>query len=251
MSLLALQGDFRAWLETGSDEASARFAAEAQSGLLVYLNNYRAALMACLDESFPRTAQWIGPDAFRTAAARHIDARPPDSWSLDHYAAHLPLALAGQWSDDPEVGDLAALELALGDAFVGADAEALTPDCLPLVDWDKAVLRWVPTARLLVVRSNALAIWSALVAEVEPPRPCRLPQAQAVLVWRQAHVSCFRALEPLEHEIAERFFAGIGFDDVCNRLVHACGEADGVRTAGTWLGRWVADGLLERSGADR
>ena len=248
MSLLALQSDFRAWLETGSDEASARFAPDAQPGLRVYQNNYRASLMACLEESFPRTVQWIGPDAFRTAASRYIDARAPASWSLDHYATHFPQALVKQWADDHEVGELAALELALSDAFVGPDAEAVASEDLPLVDWNNAILRWVPTARLLVVQTNVLAIWSALVAEGEPPMPCRLPKAEVVLVWRQAHVSCFRALDPLEHEIAEKTFAGMRFDEICNRLVRIYGEADGVKTVGSWLGRWVADGLLDRSG---
>ena len=248
MSLAALQGEFRAWLETGSDEASARFDANAQAGLLVYQNNYRAALMACLEESFPCTAQWLGPAAFRAAGACHVDACPPDSWSLDHYTAGFPAALAAQWREDPEVGELAALEQALADAFVGRDAEGFEPSRLPHVDWDHAVLRWVPTARLLVMHTNAPAIWSALSAAAEPPLPCRLPAPSTVLVWRHGHVSCFRSLDPLEDEIAASIFGGMGFAEICARLVTALGEADGVQTAGTWLGRWVADGALDGAG---
>ena len=80
---------------------------------MVYQNNYRTALMACLEESFPCTAEWLGAADFRASAARAIDAAAPDSWSLDHYAGKFPRSIAGQWSDDPVAGDLAALELAL------------------------------------------------------------------------------------------------------------------------------------------
>jgi hypothetical protein len=248
MSLIALQSDFRTWLETGTDRAAARFAPEAQAGLLVYQNNYRAALMACLEESFARTAQWIGTDAFRASAARHIDACPPDGWSLDHYAGHFPQTLAAQWPDDPEVGELAALELTLSDAFIGPDAEPLVAACLPQVNWASAVLRWVPSACLLTMTTNAAAIWSALVAEAEPPAPCQLPEAMALLVWRQEYVSCFRTLDLHEHEIAGRIFTGMPFAEICAHLVEARGEAEGVQTAGIWLGSWVADGLLDRTG---
>lgn len=246
MTILALQTDFRDWLETGSDQAAARFARDAQAGLLVYQNNYRASLMACLEESFPRTAQWLGPADFDAAAARYIHASVPDSWSLDHYAARFPQALADQWPDDPEVGDLAALELALADAFVGPDAHTLDVDAMPLIDWDHAAIKWVPTARVLVMQTNAPAIWSALAADRQAPSPCPLPEAAKVLIWRQDHVACFRTLDPLEAEIADRLLGGMRFEDLCSRLVLAQGEADGVQTAGMWLGRWVADGMLDR-----
>ena len=244
MSLSTLQQDFQAWLTTGAEDAAARFAPDAQPGLLVYQNNYRAALMACLEESFARTLAWIGSDAFRAAAALAIDARPPDSWSLDHYAAHFPSALAQAYPDDPEVAELAMLELALTDAFVGPDTDPLTAVGLPEIDWDRAMLHWVATARLLTMRTNAQALWSALSAGLEPPSAVVLPEPSTVMIWRQEETACFRSLDPLEVEIAPRLFDGLAFAALCLHLVTALGETIGVRTAGAWLGRWVAEGLV-------
>lgn len=244
MSLLMLQSDFRAWLTTGSDEASARFAPDAQAGLLVYQNNYRAALMACLEESFPHTRAWIGDETVRSVAATLIDARPPDSWSLDHYAAHLPAALAEALPDDPEVAELAMLEQALAEAFVGPDADALTPDHLAAIDWDSARLCLVPTARLLTIATNAAAIWSALSSDLEPPPAEALAAPATVLVWRAGHISCFRALDAVEARLAHDMREGMAFADVCARWVGRYGEAEGIQAAGTWLAQWVGDGLL-------
>lgn len=244
MSLAQLQLDFRAWLTDGSDASAARFALEAQPGLFVYQNNYRAALMACLEESFAKTLAWIGSDRFRAAAAQHIDDCPPHSWSLDHYAAHFPAALAEQLPAEPEVGELAALELALTNAFVGADGVALAVSSLANIDWDGAVLHWVPNAHLLMLATNAPAIWSALAAETDSPAPAMLAEPVAVLVWRQQHISCFRALDRLEAALVREIFGGLRFAALCDRLVAELGERDGVATAGAWLGRWTADGLL-------
>lgn len=246
MSLLILQSDFRAWLETGTEEASARFAPEAQAGLLVYQNNYRASLMACLEESFPQTLAWIGEQAFRSAAATLVDDRPPDSWSLDHYAAHFPDALAVALPNDREIAELAALEQALTDAFIGPDAATLTPAQLADIDWDTAVLRLVPTARLLTFTTNAAAIWSALSSDIEPPSAEVLTAPTTLLIWRAGHMSCFRSLDRVEDEVMRDMINGLTFLDVCTRLVSALGEANGIMKAGTWLARWAADSLLTK-----
>ena len=246
MMLGALQTNFRDWLACGSDDAAARFAPDAQAGLAVYQNNYRAALMACLEESFPRTAQWLGAADFHASAARAIDAAPPDSWSLDHYAATFPQSVAGQWPGDPVAGDLATLELALSEAFVGPDAVPMDADVLGRIDWDRATLRAVPTARLLTLQTNAPAIWSALASDADDPMPEPRAQSETILVWRQEHVACFRSLDPDEAEVATLLIDGIPFAEICKRLVLAHGEGAGIQTAGQWLGRWVADGLLHQ-----
>jgi Putative DNA-binding domain len=244
MSLLTLQSDFRAWLTTGSDAVAARFAPEAQAGLLVYQNNYRASLMACLEESFPQTLAWIGEEAFRSVAATLVDGRPPDSWSLDHYAAHFPPALGQALPDDPEIAELAALEQALTDAFIGPDAAVLAPHQLADIDWETAVLRLVPTARLLTLTTNAAAIWSALSSGMEPPSAEILTEPVTLLVWRAGHISCFRSLDRVEGEVMRDMISGITFPDVCSRMVAALGEQDGIMMAGALLAQWAAEGLL-------
>ena len=245
MTLAMLQAEFGNWLMTGSDRAAACFGPAAQAGLLVYQNNYRAALMACLHESFPQTVQWLGHEDFQASAARCIDDCPPDSWSLDHYAALLPPSLARQWPEDPEVAELAMLEMALADAFVGPDAAPLDSAALGRIDWDRAVLRCVPSARLLTLCTNAPAIWSALVLGGTAPRAERVPHPVAVLVWRQVDTACYRTLDPAEAELTPRLLAGVPFAEVCRHLVRARGEAEGVRIAGHLLAQWAADGLLQ------
>lgn len=244
MKLAALQQDFQAWLVDGSEVAAARFGTGAQPGLLVYQNNYRAQLVACLTEGFERVLAWLGEDAFLAAVAAHVDRTPPTSWTLDAYSVGFPATLSDRYPDDPEVAELAWLDWALADAFVGPDAAPPSAELLAAVDWDQAVLILTPTLRIGEATTNAAAIWSALSAGQMPPAAEVLPQPAQLVVWRQAYVSCFRSIEAAEIRAIAQALAGEPFSAICAALVGAEGETDGITTASSLLGQWLRDGLL-------
>lgn len=239
MSLLGVQRDMRTWLEEGREETAAAFSARAKAGLNIYQNNYRIQLANCLEESFPVTLAWLGKGAFHAAIVSHIEVVPPSSWTLDHYTRDFPLTLARLFPSDPEVGDLAFLERALGEAFVA-------PDCAPLdcnfteVDWDRAAFTFIPSFTIHPLSTNAPAIWSAINAGQEPPAMSQLPVAGAFLVWRTDEACRFRATDYPERD-ALLFLLGRAstFGTLCARL----GTAQ-VEQIGQWLGRWLADGMI-------
>ncbi|ATQ44620.1 DNA-binding domain-containing protein [Caulobacter mirabilis] len=242
MNLLALQRDFGRWLRTGEDAAG--LGPTYAPGLNVHLNNYRSQLVSCLEATFPRTRQWIGGSAFQAAVAAHVDRVPPSSWTLDAYGRGFPETLARLYPGDPEIRELARLELALEEAFVAADHRPLNPADLAAADWDTAVLRFSPTLRICVRATNASEIWSALSRDHTPPPAASLDSPGGLLVWRREGVSCFRALDPLERDALLLACAGCAFAEVCDVAVERLGEAAGVETAGAFLGQWIRDGLV-------
>jgi hypothetical protein len=250
MSLLELQRDMRMWLTEASDAAAARIARtaaddrRARVGLGIYQNNYRAQLVACLSEGFERVRLWIGEEAFAIAAATHIDRNPPSGWTLDAYGADFPETLGALHPDDPEIAELARLDRALADAFVGADAMPVDPATLASVDWDSARLILVPTMRVDVVTTNTPAIWSALAAGEMPPPALSLPDPGWLLVWRQDFVSCFRPIDAAERMALVRIVAGDSFGVLCAALVDAHGADEGIALASGILSRWIAAGLI-------
>jgi len=242
MSLIDLQRDMRTWLHVG-DTAGSR-APAMRAGLAVYQNNYRAQLIECLATSFPVTRDWLGEAAFRYAAADHIDAVPPSSWTLDAYPRDLPATLGRLYPDDPEVAELATFELALAEAFVAADADVIDTARLAGVDWDRAILRFVPSFDIHDVTSNAPALWSAIINGDPPPAAAMLPEPAGLLVWRKDDVSRFRTTDQTEVQAILRARAGAPFADLCTYLVNDLGEAEGVAAAGRWLGQWIGEGLI-------
>jgi hypothetical protein len=242
MSLITRQRDFRAWLITGDEDIAASFGAAARAGLGVYQNNYRAQLVACLEDTYARVKAWLGDDAFLAAAIDHIEHSPPCDWTLDRYGQDFAETLRRRYPNDPEVAELAWLDRSLADAFVGPDAatlEAIPPDG---VDWDHAVLCLTPTLRLRHMTTNCAAIWSALSAGAAPP--CAAPTRATVLVWRRQFTACFRSLDDREAQAIEHVRNGRTFGELCAMLVEADGEADGVKIAGTWLAQWIRERLV-------
>jgi hypothetical protein len=244
MSLLALQRDMRAWLVDESDAAAQRLGDESAPGLRVYQNNYRSQLIACLEESFARTREWIGGEAFHEVVVTHIERVPPSSWTLDAYARDFPATVAMLYPDDAEVSELAWLEYALGEAFVGADAEPVAAAELADVDWDRAILRFTPTLALGDLTTNAAAIWSALAENEVPPSVELLPEAGAIVVWREGQIAQFRTTDGIERQALSSAQDGLSFATLCDAMVDALGEAEGIARAGAMLGQWVRDGMI-------
>lgn len=244
MSLLTLQRDMRAWLVREDADAARGLGVAAGPGLRVYQNNYRAQLVACLDDSFAKTRDWIGGEAFHDAIVAHIDRVPPSCWTLDAYPRDFPATLAMLYPDDPEVAELAWIDCALGEAFVGQDAVAVSTADLTDVDWDNAVLQFTPTLDLGELTTNASAIWSAMSAEEAPPAMTLLPEPGAIMVWRRDQISLFRAIDGIERDALLLARAGMAFSDLCAVLVEAQSEDVGITLAGTMLGQWFADGLI-------
>jgi len=248
MSLLALQRQFRDWLVTGEDRAAAALDGgkdDTLAGLLVHQNNYRTALVSSLAETFQRLALWQGKDVFESAAARYIDARPPSGWTLDAYGEDFAGFLR---PDDPQAAEIALIDWTVAQVFIGPDAEALQPEALAVTNWETAVIRAVPSLLVLPITTNADVIWQALASGETSPAAEVAEQDGALLVWRQGLEPVFRRAEAHEREVLAWSAAGEGFAAICERLAVTLGEETAVRTAGTLLGRWLAEGMVAAVG---
>lgn len=243
MSLLALQQDFRAWLHLGDMPSMVRFPLETHAGLAVYQNNFRGRIIACLDESFAVTRAWLGDGAFRAAIVEHVAQAPPSSWSLDHYPDAFPPTLARLYPGDPEVAEIARLELALGTAFVAADAVPVAASELANVDWDRAQIYLCPFLKLLPLTTNAPAIWSAITARTTPPPVEMLSNGSELLVWRKGEAPHFRTADDAEARALHHVANGLDFGSLCAWLVDAGGQ-DPALAAGRLLAQWISDGLI-------
>lgn len=244
MSLLTLQRDMRDWL-LGEDMAAAgRIGVEAGPGIAVYLNTYRTQLVACLESSFPRTRAWIGEDMFLHAAVHHIDRVPPSSWTLDAYGRDFPATLARLHAADPEIAEIAGIELALEDLFVAADSSVVGQDGLGDVDWERAVLTFAPSIALLHLQTNGFVIWSALVEQREPPAPQYLDRPDVALLWRQGEQCRIRTIDDAELQALLKLRCGMTFGALCRDVALLLGEEAGMTLVGRWLGRWLSDHMV-------
>jgi hypothetical protein len=244
MRLSELQSGFRSWLENGSEQFAARLGRDARHGLDVYRNNYRAQLRSCLEAAFPITLEWIGWSAFQDAMAHHVASFHPISWTLDAYPMRFNRTLKERFPADPEVAELALLEWALSQAFVNRDAAPVSIEQLRSADWDHTVLRFSPSFEMNQLTTNAPDIWSALKQGQQPPQPIALAESRILIVWRAGEQSRFRSVDLHEGHALRSAFAGSTFGELCATLASSVGQIAAAESAGQWLGRWIADGLI-------
>lgn len=248
MKLAELQRDFRSWLTDAGSAAAAsaagRLGGGDAPGLAVYQNNYRAQLVGCLRESYPQLRAHIGDERFLFAAAAHIKRRPPSAWTLDAYADGFGATLAELFPDNPDVDELAWIELALADAFVAPDAAPLLAGALPEVDWERARLRFTPSLRLAPLSTNADDIWWALRDGQPVPEAAMRAEVHGVAVWRRGYVSSLRTLAPLDFAALSQASGQGSFGALCAMLIDELGEAEGVAKAGALLADWIANEMI-------
>ncbi|WP_020653072.1 HvfC/BufC N-terminal domain-containing protein [Massilia niastensis] len=250
MTLGDLQRDFRLWLASGAQDAAGRLAGATGAGLAVYQNNYRAQLVGCLEESYPQLRAHMGEEAFLHAAVRHIGKYPPHAWTLDAYADDFDATLAALFPANPDIHELAWIELALGAAFIAADALPVGPADFAGVDWDTVHLRLSPSLRMRAATTNAAAIWRALGSGATPPESAMLPEPGALIVWRSGYVSCLRAADLLELDALATLQVHGSFSALCEMLVGRLGEDEGIARAGALLADWIGAELITGITAD-
>ncbi len=252
MNLANIQGGFHAMLASGAAPLPAS-GVPSGSGRAVYQNNYRAQLVGCLEESYPLLRTFIGEEAFLHAAAVHIRRRPPHAWTLDAYADDFGDTLQALFPDNPDLQELAWIELALGQAFVGPDAAPVAADTLAAIDWDHARLQLTPTLHLRTAVTNSADLWFALRdagAEASGSAAHVVPESEmllapgGLLVWRRGFTSCLRALDAVEFAALTHLQRDGSFVGLCAMLVDRLGEEQGIASAGAMLADWLGSELI-------
>jgi hypothetical protein len=244
MSLRDMQRDFRLWLLSGSPDAAARLPGAHGAGLAVYQNNYRAQLVGCLRASYPLLHARMGEAAFLQAAVRHINTHPPHDWTLDAYALEFGATLASLFPDNPDLHELAWIELALGAAFVALDAAPVTPALLATLDWEHALLTLAPSLRIAPAATNAAAVWQALSDGEPAPEAEMLAEPGMLVVWRSGYLSCLRATDAIEGAALAALGDEGSFAAMCALLAERLGEDAGIARAGALLADWIGAGLI-------
>lgn len=244
MTLLSVQKSFRDHILANADALLPSIAPPRAYGLAVYRHAYRAQLIACLRDTFDKTWSWLGDEAFDHAASFYVEATPPSTWTLNEYGSRFSETLRQLYPNDPEVSELAWLDWSLRRAFDGPDVCAAAIENFARVDWDRAVIHFLPTLSVGTVETNVAALWSTLSDSETPPPAQRLQQPGAVRIWRSGLSPKFRSIEAFEYQALVLAMAGSSFGDLCSLLVEHGDQDAAAQRVGTLLARWIQDELI-------
>lgn len=211
----------------------------------IYHNAYRARLAEALEAVYERTWAYLGDQEFHALTAGYIEASPSSVANLRDYGDSFPAYVAGQQPDDPEAGELAAMDWALHIAFDAPDAPSLAPAALGELgedDWAVAGFALQPGLSLATFAWNVAEIWHAIDQGGAPPPAARLAEPTGHVFWRREQRSHFRSLSPAEYRMLASLRQGAGFAACCEQL--SAEFPDLAEQAGPWLFGWVSDGML-------
>jgi hypothetical protein len=215
-------------------------------GLAIYANAYRSRLVEALADAYAKVRMVLGAEPFETTARAYIAAHPPTTRSLRWFGGGFADHLRAASPDQAAIAELAALEWALRNAFDGPDSALLSAEefvSIPTPAWTTLRLTLVPTAELLHLQHNAVAVWQALDDDAAPPASERSDVGVDWLVWRMDLQPHFRSLPPLEAALLRAMRGGAGFAQACEQAAAVAAD-DCTADIGVCLRRWLADGVL-------
>ena len=224
-------------------------------GLSVYRGNYRSAVMSALEETFERTARYIGEDAFRTARINHVIANPPSHWTIDAAGEGFDRTCADLFADNPEVAELAWLEWVMLDLASAPDTPPLSPQTFAEAsasfgdtEWLGLALTFQPRTAARRVGHDLTALWKSLGDANAAPDLRAFEAKQGCLVWREGERPTFVMVDG---DTATAFSAmqnGARYGDLVGLLAGENADdaaiADAAQRAGGMLGLWLSEGIV-------
>ena len=220
-----------------------------ESRLGIYRDAYRLRLIEVLGNDFEILRTYVGDQMFDALARAYISAHPSTFRNVRWFGGKLAqfLRATAPYSGHPEVAELAQFEWCLGEAFDAQDIEAVRFEDVVSVapeDWANLRFQAQPALRVLVLRTNAVAIWKSLKESSSAVTVELSPQPVTWAVWRKQLSPFFRSLEADEAWALQAMMSGARFGEICTGV---CGwvadEAAAAKAAGM-LRTWVEAGWI-------
>ncbi len=252
-TLAELQASVQASVMAG-DAGAVAFLAKPHSNtreerLQTYQYAYRMRLVGVLENDYDLLHILLGDDQFAEIAHAYVTVHPSDVANARWYGRHLATFLRAEapWRDTQLLGDFAALQWALGEAFDADDAPAATMADLAAVEPERAgelVFRLHPAVRHLRFRSNACAMHTAIQAGDAPPALQTGQEDIHVLVWRKGLTAHYREIDDEESMLLDVAREGVNFAVMCEMAATMRDpDSAAMRVAGV-ISVWLQNGVV-------
>lgn len=216
----------------------------------VYRHAYAARLVEVLTIEYPHLQAYLGAPKFDQMARAYLKKHPSQTQNARWFGRHLPAFLAedGAFRDRQELADLARLEFALSVAFDAEDAAVLGLENLAAFkpdDWARLVFERHPSAQLVRVTTDAMALWMAMKEGAPVPQSLDVGEhGQQILVWRQETMPKLRIAEPEEAMVWQEAQLGLPFGALCEMVATFAEPETAAVRAAQYLQGWVTCGML-------
>jgi hypothetical protein len=220
----------------------------ARARLQIYANAYFSRLLEVMKEDYRATRAVMDESEFENLLADYLAAYPPTEPSITYAGRYFPDFLNGHSVSllSPFAGELALLERAILEAFVGPDNDPLDSATIRLVSpeqWPMLPIKTGPNVHVLDFEWRVEAVLRAVEAGAAWEEPER--RANSILVWRRDSEVHYRELEYGERAGLALAVEGGIFSEICEAIAKEVGNSkEPAALINRLLGRWIGDGVL-------
>ena len=220
----------------------------------IYANMYFYRLLDVAKEDFPATFGVLGEANFHNLITGYLVEYPPRDPSINEAFRHLAdFVRRSQWLEKwPYLSSLIGLERALVEVFLGRDAPSLNCVDLRAISWGEWSSLWIaahPAAQVLDCEWRVDEIVRAVEEGLPISEPSRGPTA--ILLWRTNCVVGHRRLDDLEQAAFKMIRENTDFGALCEMIAFKIGDEAAPPVVQRMLTRWLEDGVLIRTVAER
>lgn len=215
--------------------------------LAVYRDGYPARIVEALENAYPAIANICGEGSFAALALRYLRANDVAALSLNRIGAQLPTHCARDplAAELPFLPDLAELEWAVLVALHSADTspiDAAVFGAWNMDDWERVVLRFQPSARVLRSRWPIRDLWASRDTPRDEIDIAIDDHPQDVLVYRRGYdVEC-RSLPATEAVALTSLMAAVPLGEAMQAVADAGVDTDVSQIFAQWLGAGLITG---------
>lgn len=251
-ALHELQKEFISYLKDDTkldiiDRVESTRQRSASKRVALYGDAYQLRLKEALNTDYERLHAYLGDQLFYDVMNQYIQIYPSHYTSLRDYGQHMPVMLGDMsiFSDNPEVVELANIELAFANSFDAMDCKhvtleeliSLAPDA-----WPELTFQFSASVQLLALQNNSFKIWRALSHEETPPDA--EPDQATWLLWRSRLVTHYRALDGAELTAIQIALRSGKFSKICEALLDYFDEQKTPLQAVSYVKQWLSDQML-------
>lgn len=218
--------------------------AEEQIGIYAYA--YKARLRQAVLSDYPCLLHVIGETTINNLVNAYVDATPSHSYNLDFYP-HAFWRYLQKRNDDIALRELAALEGAIAETFMGSGSEPLTPQNLPPLTEEtlgqtKFTLR---TPHRLLNFTHDVEETMANFKRGETPTPIAAKPTY-LYVYRHNNEVQRRPLDEIEFHLLSAIQQTESFDAAIRQTMKStgCTEETLANNMPHYLSRWIGEGFF-------
>ena len=221
----------------------------------IYSEAYILRIAEVLRIDFEAVAKVLGEEAFHRLTTAYVTAHPSYSPNIAEIGRKLPAFLAKDRSSRrqyPFLTELAALEWAIGEAFLGEEQPSLDLASLADLgpeDWARARFVLDPSVRLLRTRWPVRRLREAVDRNIRLRRPSGLRPEHLLVHHAPSGEVRTTAISWAAHETLARMKAGATLAAISAALARAGAKAKTRRDDGdiqSWFRSWVQDGVIRK-----